>query len=116
MKRVLLIVLSVVTACLAYGCGAIVPDDGDDGDNERKAITLTTKQGEYVQASTRFAYRFLTRIDENELKNGRTEWFVSPLSLQFALGMLLNAAQGETADEISVTAPVKPLKSTPGAN
>lgn len=103
MKRLLLIVLSVVTTCLAYGCGAIVPDDGDDGDNERKAITLTTKQGEFVQASTRFAYRFLTRIDENELKNGRTEWFVSPLSLQFALGMLLNAAQGETADEICRT-------------
>ena len=100
MKRLLLIVLSVVTGCLAYGCGTIVPEDGDDGDNERKAISLTTKQGEYVQASTRFAYRFLTRIDENELKNGRTEWFVSPLSLQFALGMLLNAAQGETADEI----------------
>ena len=100
MKKLLLIALCTATCWLAFGCGTISPESGD---NERKDISLTTKQGEFVQAGNVFAYRFLARIDKNEQETQNGDWFVSPLSLQFALGMLLNAAQGETAEEICRT-------------
>ena len=99
MKKKLLLFLTAIL-CMTAGCSTVVPDDEE---NERKDIPLSTKQGEYVAAGNDFAYRFIARIDENALADGKTEWFVSPLSLQFALGLLLNAAQGQTADEICRT-------------
>ena len=54
-------------------------------------------QKEFAASSTDFAFRFLRQIDKNE----KGDWFVSPLSLQFLLDMLLNGAQGKTAGEIA---------------
>ena len=77
-------------------------DDGklDDGNNPFTPITLTTKQNSYVRAGRAFAGRFIKKIDDNATARKETDWIVSPLSLQIALGMLLNGAQGETAAEI----------------
>ena len=77
-------------------------DDGkpDDGNNPFTPITLTTKQNGYVRAGRDFACRFIKKIDDNATARKETDWIVSPLSLQIALGMLLNGAQGETAAEI----------------
>lgn len=81
-----------------------VPEDPEDnGENPYTRISLTTKQTGFVQAGNAFAGRFIDRIDENAGKNNQDEWIVSPLSLQIALGMLLNGAQGETASEICRT-------------
>ncbi len=85
---------------LVSGCGSISPENGK---NERKDIPLTTKQGEYIKAGNEFAWRFMAKVDEAESKGEKGDWFVSPLSLQIALGMLLNGAQGETAAEICRT-------------
>ena len=90
---------------LLISCNKLEQDDmnKDDGDNPFTHISLTTKQTGYVQAGNAFAGRFIEKIDENALANKETDWIVSPLSLQIALGMLLNGAQGETATEICQT-------------
>lgn len=90
---------------LLISCNNLEQDDRnkDDGDNPFTRISLTTKQTGYVQAGNAFAGRFIQKIDENALANKETDWIVSPLSLQIALGMLLNGAQGETATEICQT-------------
>ncbi|MBO4536288.1 MAG: serpin family protein [Bacteroidales bacterium] len=101
MKKVFLLALSFVVLGLLTGCYPTAPEE--DEDNTYKRISLTTKQREYINAGNAFSYRFIAKIDENELKTEKKDWFVSPLSLQFALGMLLNAAKGQTADEICQT-------------
>lgn len=83
---------------LAACCGHI--EQQDDGNNPYKPINLSTKQSGFVKSGNAFACRFLGQIDAFAAKDKQDDWFVSPLSLQIALGMLLNGAQGETADEI----------------
>ena len=51
-------------------------------------------------SSNAFSLRLLEKVGKHAIDKGEGNWFVSPLSLQIALGMLLNGAQGETADEI----------------
>ena len=77
--------------------------DPEGGNNPYTPISLTTKQTGYVQAGTAFAWKFIDQVDGHARKEKEKEWFVSPLSLQIALGMLLNGAQNETAAEICRT-------------
>lgn len=67
--------------------------------NERKRIELDETQRAYVEAGNDFAFRFLKQIDAGEPGN----WFVSPVSLQYLLGLVLDGAEGATADEICRT-------------
>ena len=67
--------------------------------NERKRIELDETQRAYVEAGNDFAFRFLKQIDAGEPGN----WFVSPVSLQYLLGLVLDGAEGATADEICQT-------------
>ena len=83
-------------------CGELNSDDPqqDDGPNDWHPISLTTKQADYVASGNAFACKFLDKVDAYATEQKQDNWFVSPLSLQIALGMLLNGAQGETATEI----------------
>ena len=74
-------------AMLAAGCATAQPTQ------------LTTEQKEMAQAGNDFAFRLLQQVDRAE--NG--DWFVSPMSLQFLLDVILNGAGGETAEEIART-------------
>ena len=85
-------VLAILTA--AVSCEKI--GGGKNEDNPRKQLELDTKSMEFVKKSNTFAFDFLTRIDAVAEK----DYVVSPMSLQFLLGMVLNGAQGRTADEI----------------
>ena len=67
--------------------------------NERKRIDLDETQQAYAEAGNDFAFRFLKQIDSCE----SGDWFVSPVSLQYLLGLVLDGADGETADEICRT-------------
>lgn len=60
---------------------------------------FTPEQKALAAAGNDFAFRFLQQID----LNGEGDWFVSPMSLQFLLSVVLNGAQHETADEIART-------------
>ena len=100
MKKILMMMAAALLFLLPPACNRLDPDEPDDGNNPYTPISLSTKQAGFVQAGNQFAGRFIEKIDENALKNKEKVWFVSPLSLQIALGMLINGAQGETAAEI----------------
>ena len=87
MKHILILALALVVAC-----------DKIDSEktNPYKALDLTTKSAEYVQKGNSFAFEFIDRIDESTKVN----YIISPLSMQFLLGMVLDGAQTQTADEI----------------
>ena len=94
----------MISLFLLFSCNGLEQEGGkNDGNNPYSPISLSTKQAEFVTAGNSFAGRFIDKIDENALKQKQNEWIVSPLSLQLALGMLLNGAQGETAAEICRT-------------
>lgn len=101
-KHVWLAIAALVTLPL-FSCNSLnTGNEGtsDDKENPYTPIILTTKQSGFVRSGNLFAGRLIDKIDENARTNNEEGWIVSPLSLQIALGMLLNGAQGETATEI----------------
>lgn len=68
----------------------------DPANNPYKALELSTRSTEFARQGNTFAFDFLDRI--NTVEEG--DYIISPLSMQFLLGMLLDGALGETADEI----------------
>jgi len=81
---------------LAIGCVSCNPAERDARTNPYKAVELTTKSGEFVRKGSDFTFEFIRRIDSAST----VDYIVSPLSMQFLLGMILNGARGATADEI----------------
>ncbi len=95
MKNIL--ILSLMISFPFFGsCATQKPVTNDD---ESKPIVLDEHETTYAAAGNDFTFRFLSQIDSVEQK----DWFVSPLSLQFLLGMVLDGADGATADEICQT-------------
>ena len=68
----------------------------DPANNPYKPLDLTTRSAEFARQGNTFAFNFLDRINTAE----EGDYIISPLSMQFLLGMLLDGARGETADEI----------------
>ena len=73
-------------------------EQGGSGDNEYKPLELTTKASEFVQKGSTFSFEYIDRINK-EAKGD--SYIISPLSMQFLLGMLLDGAKGETATQIA---------------
>ena len=71
-------------------------DKEDEPDNPYQEIEITTKSADFVRQGLPFTFDYIGRI------NGSTEenYIISPLSMQFLLGMILDCTRGETADEI----------------
>ena len=76
----------------------IGPDEPDDPQeqNPYKPLSLTQSQKEIVKAGNTFALEFLDKVGAES----KGSFVISPLSMQFLLGMLVNGAQEETAEEI----------------
>ena len=68
----------------------------DTGNNPYKALDLTTKSAEILEKGSAFNLNYIERINKDTDK----DYIISPLSMQFLLGMILDGAQGQTADEI----------------
>ncbi|MBR6280649.1 MAG: serpin family protein [Bacteroidales bacterium] len=87
-----------VAATLLLGASACKDrlQSDDPGDNPYRELALSLKGREYVSAGAQFSMDFLDRINASE----KGSYVVSPLSLQFLLGMILSGAQGETAGQI----------------
>lgn len=72
-------------------------EGGDSSaDNPYQSLNLTTKSAEFAQLGNSFAFDFIDRINAFETK----DYIISPLSMQFLLGMILDGSKGQTADEI----------------
>jgi len=81
--------LALVASCDKSG--------NDLKNNPRKDIELTTKQSLMVETGNSFAFNFIDKVEAASDK----DYIISPLSMQFLLGMILDGAEGQTAREIS---------------
>lgn len=87
----------ITLLAVALGCASCEKEEVEDySDNTFKKIELTTRSADLAQTGNTFAIDFINRVNKAE----KGDWFVSPLSMQFLLGMLLNGANGQTAAEI----------------
>ena len=83
------------SALLFSGCSS----DNDEGEtNQRKDIALNGNEIAIIDTQTESAFDMLSYFDAN---SEESNFMVSPLSVQFSLGMLANGAQGKTLDEIT---------------
>ncbi|MBQ6081498.1 MAG: serpin family protein [Bacteroidales bacterium] len=89
MKNLVSVFAAAAIALVAASCNPSV-------NNPYKALEIPTKATEFVEKGHDFSLEFVDRINDVEKK----DFIVSPLSMQFLLGMILNGAQGATADEI----------------
>ena len=89
-------IICALTAVILSGSACERIDDGDPQDNPYKELNLSSKSARLASAGNGFAFEFINRVNASEDK----DFFISPLSMQFLLGMILNGARGETADEI----------------
>lgn len=85
----------IVAAGLLFG--ACSSDNDDMGSNERKNIELSRAESEIVGVQNGTAFKMLSYFNENSESDN---FMVSPLSAQFALGMLANGAEGNTLAEL----------------
>ena len=65
-------------------------------DNPYKPLELSTKSADFLKKGNAFSFDLIGRIN----KASKEDFIISPLSVQFLLGMVLDGAQGKTADEI----------------
>lgn len=90
----------VFAAILAVGSGFVVSCsdvDPDEEDNVFEPIELSSRTKSFVTEGNRFAIQLLQEVERQEGKS----FMVSPLSLNLALGMLLESApQCEDADKV----------------
>ncbi|MBR5174721.1 MAG: serpin family protein [Bacteroidales bacterium] len=80
----------------AVACEKNVDDIVDPADNPLKKLELTTRSADFARRGNEFAFAFLDKVNKGSDK----DFIVSPLSMQFLLGMILDGAKGQTADEI----------------
>ena len=94
MKKQFLFVIAAAAAMIFVCCDKA---ELEARRNPYKALSLSTKSAEFVgKGNSTFTFEFIDRV--NSAADG--SYFVSPLSLQFLLGMTLNGARGETAAQI----------------
>ena len=90
---------AIIGAMMAILMGSVSCEKigGDNPkDNPYKRLELTTKSAEFARKGNDFAFNFIDRVNDATL----VDFIISPLSMQFLLGMILDGAQGQTADEI----------------
>ncbi|MBQ4027513.1 MAG: hypothetical protein II616_07195, partial [Bacteroidales bacterium] len=92
MKSIYILAASSLLLCTA-ACSQVGPEGGN---NPYKALELSTKGAEFVQKGSSFTFEYIDRINSES----KGDYVISPLSMQFLLGMILDGAQGATADEI----------------
>ena len=86
----------IAAALLLVSC---TPDIVLDEGTPLKPLELTTKQQTFVEAGNNFAFHFLDEVEAVSDK----DYVISPLSMQFLLGMIRDGAKGSTANEICTT-------------
>ncbi|GAB3894436.1 serpin family protein [Larkinella knui] len=85
--------MATVSLLTITGCQTdSTPNPGTGG------LKSTPEARLFAQKTNDFSFDFLKRVNEQQKKDENI--FISPLSLHVALGMLLNGAGGQTADEM----------------
>lgn len=94
MKHLSFLIAALGILAASVSCEKIGGDD--EKSNPYKPLDLTTKSAEFVQIGNSFSIEFIDHVDASATK----DYIISPLSMQFLLGMVLDGANGETSDEI----------------
>ena len=95
------LIYSIAAACALLfsltSCNRVGPeiDPGDMGE-DLGCLRLSTKATELLNKGNAFTFNYIDQVNAD----GDKDYIVSPLSMQLLLGMILNGAKGETADEI----------------
>lgn len=89
---ILVIAATLMLLWVALGCSSTSPSPA--GEEIKISEDFANRTGD-------FAFEFFKKLNDKEASD--KNMFVSPLSLHMALGMLLNGANGQTADEIQKT-------------
>ena len=96
MKKMILATIAVMALTALTSCHGNLDREED---NSYKPLSLTTRGAEYAAMGSSFSTTFIDKVQAV----AETDYIISPLSMQFLLGMILDGAQGETADEICRT-------------
>ena len=88
------VMMSGFTACDPLDQGPVSPDK-----NPYKALSLSTRQSEFVTTGQEFSLNFIDRVQQESEK----DYVISPLSMQFLLGMILDGTDKNTSDQICNT-------------
>ena len=96
MKKIIYIAAFAALLFSGTSCQEII-NDIDAKSNPYTPLELSTKSGEFVQKGENFTFSFIDRVNAEATE----DFIISPLSMQFLLGMILDGAQGTTADEIA---------------
>lgn len=94
MKHLSFLIAAMGFVAASVSCEKIGGDD--EKKNPYRPLDLTTKSAEFVQKGNTFSIEFIDQINTSATK----DYIISPLSMQFLLGMVLDGANGETADQI----------------
>ena len=94
MKHIALLISAAILLMVGVSCEKLNVDD--NGENPNRRLELSTKSAELVKQGNNFAFELIDRVNQSE----KDDFIISPLSMQFLLGMLLDGAQGKTSDEI----------------
>lgn len=97
MKTFKYILFFLVLAIIAVSCSKSSTESDGQKDDSFKSLSLNEQQRVFATSGNSFALNLLDEVSDLKDEN----LIVSPLSMQYLLGMLLNGAQGETADQIS---------------
>ena len=93
--RILIFALMFSSGIVSCGDNAVAGHNADNN-NYYKSLSLSTKGYEYMRLGSAFSYDFFARVNAA----AESDYVISPLSMQFLLGMILDGAKGATADEI----------------
>ena len=94
MKRFILLITMFAIALGNVSCDKAETEEPTE--NPYKKLELSTRSAEIALQGNDFAFRFLENVNESTSE----DYVISPLSMQFLLGLILDGAKGQTADEI----------------
>ena len=110
MKKILFSVMTVMAlSSLMLSCSSSSDDVDDLGEtkqvvnmlSEAKPIELTEAQMVFVNDNNKFTLNFLKTVNETD-QSGKS-FIYSPLSITYVLGMVNDAATGQTEQELEQT-------------
>jgi serpin B len=109
MKKNLLLFALMATCGLMLSCSSSNDEEEDLGESkkvvnmlsEAKPIELTLEQSVFVNDNNRFTLNFLKTVNETD-QSGKS-FIYSPLSITYVLGMVNDAAEGLTEQELEQT-------------
>ncbi len=109
MKKNLLLFALMAATSLMLSCSSSNDEEEDLGESkkvvnmlsEAKPIQLTQEQSVFVNDNNRFTLNFLKTVNETD-QSGKS-FIYSPLSITYVLGMVNDAAEGLTEQELEQT-------------